>query len=78
LLLKLLRGISLHFYLISCLAQRASIILDEEKKKKSLRCEKNITGKLCSFTFTATKKTNDVYVKQIKVIPNKKYLLIKD
>jgi hypothetical protein len=46
LLLQLLRGISLHFYLISCLAQQASIILDEEKKKKSLRFEKNIKKKI--------------------------------
>ena len=28
--------------------------------------------------FYSNKKPNDVYVKQIKVIPNKKYLLIKD
>jgi hypothetical protein len=47
LLLQLVRGISLHFYLISCLAQQASIILDEEKKKKSLRCEKKYKEKNC-------------------------------
>jgi hypothetical protein len=114
------RQFFLNLFSAICLFTGTSIILDEEKKKKSLRCEKKYKEKNCildaskiflrlirksssvligeKYTLKAAfaenkdkkdqenyvrllsqqQKPNDVYVKQRKVIPSKKYLIIKD